>query len=146
MNRMGQLALFGLLVGTSSNLFAAPGSISGVIRFTGAIVEPPCSMSAPRQDESKGSFHLSGCPMQARTADVSIRSMKTGEVRHLQPSDTVIGERDFSAHYEAGRKRSPLRQLPDHRHLPLTFAHEKTARRRFFHGAETWLTAAGRRP
>ncbi|MCR7535788.1 type 1 fimbrial protein, partial [Pseudomonas aeruginosa] len=28
MNRMGQLALFGLLVGTSSNLFAAPGSIS----------------------------------------------------------------------------------------------------------------------
>ena len=86
MNRMGQLALFGLLVGTSSNLFAAPGSISGVIRFTGAIVEPPCSMSAPRQDESKGSFHLSGCPMQARTADVSIRSMKTGEVRHLQPA------------------------------------------------------------
>ncbi|OWJ41676.1 hypothetical protein CDC18_27690 [Pseudomonas aeruginosa] len=106
MNRMGQLALFGLLVGTSSNLFAAPGSISGVIRFTGAIVEPPCSMSAPRQDESKGSFHLSGCPMQARTADISIRSMKTGEVRHLQPSDTVIGERDFSAHYElAGSDR-----------------------------------------
>ncbi|MGN5860943.1 hypothetical protein ACNQTQ_27190, partial [Pseudomonas aeruginosa] len=33
-------------------------------------------------------------------------SMKTGEVRHLQPSDTVIGERDFSAHYElAGSDR-----------------------------------------
>ncbi|MGN5849472.1 type 1 fimbrial protein, partial [Pseudomonas aeruginosa] len=26
MNRMGQLSLFGLLVGTTSNLFAAPGS------------------------------------------------------------------------------------------------------------------------
>lgn len=25
---------------------------------------------------------------------------ETGEVRHLQPSDTVIGERDFSARYE----------------------------------------------
>ncbi|WP_240441155.1 hypothetical protein, partial [Pseudomonas aeruginosa] len=92
MNRMGQLALFGLLVGTSSNLFAAPGSISGVIRFTGAIVEPPCSMNASRQGEAKGSFHLSGCPMQARTAEVSIRSMKTGEVQHLQPSDLVLGE------------------------------------------------------
>ena len=86
MNRMGQLALFGLLVGTSSNLFAAPGSISGVIRFTGAIVEPPSfdERSPPRRKQ--GQFPLSGCPMQARTADVSIRSMKTGEVRHLQPA------------------------------------------------------------
>ncbi|MEG6624313.1 type 1 fimbrial protein, partial [Pseudomonas aeruginosa] len=43
---------------------------------------------------------------QARTADVSIRSMKSGEVRHLQPSDTVIGERVFSARYElAGSDR-----------------------------------------
>lgn len=100
MSRMGQLALFGLLVGTSSNLFAAPGSISGVIRFTGAIVEPPCSMNASRQGEAKGSFHLSGCPMQARTAEVSIRSMKTGEVQYLQASDTVVGERDFSARYD----------------------------------------------
>ncbi|PXZ65406.1 hypothetical protein C0048_32680, partial [Pseudomonas aeruginosa] len=49
---------------------------------------------------AKGSFHLSGCPMQARTAEVSIRSMKTGEVQHLQPSDLVLGERDFSARYE----------------------------------------------
>ena len=54
--------------------------------------------SPPRRKQ--GSFHLSGCPMQARTAEVSIRSMKTGEVQHLQPSDLVLGERDFSARYE----------------------------------------------
>ncbi|MDK2352431.1 MULTISPECIES: type 1 fimbrial protein [Pseudomonas aeruginosa group] len=98
MNRMGRLALFSLLVGISSNLFA--DSISGVIYFTGAIVEPPCSMNASQQGESRGSFRLSGCPMHARTADVSIRSMRTGEVRSLQPSGLSLGGRDFSARYD----------------------------------------------
>lgn len=50
----------------------------------------------PRQN-SAGQLHLQWLAMQARTAEVSIRSMKTGEVQHLQPSDLVLGERDFSA-------------------------------------------------
>lgn len=100
MSKMGQLALFGLLVGTPNNLPAAPGSIDGAVRFTSTIIGPPCSVSTPHQDENKGSFRLNGCPMRARTTEVNIRSMEAGEARHLQPSNTVIGERDFSARYE----------------------------------------------
>lgn len=101
MNTLGRLALFSLLVGISSHLSA--GTISGVIRFTGAIVEPPCSMNASQQDESRRGFRLSGCPMHARTAEVSIRSMRTGEVRKLQPNDLSLGTRDFSARYDLAK-------------------------------------------
>lgn len=41
--------------------------------------------------------------MHARTAEVSIRSMRTGEVRKLQPNDLSLGTRDFSARYDLAK-------------------------------------------